>query len=55
MGNLYEKVQLSNELKKQIIIRLLLDMGITEYKNQSIYNLDYYTLRHVLVMERVKR
>jgi hypothetical protein len=54
MGVLYEKVQLSNELKKQIIIRQLLDMGITEYQNQSVYDLDYYTLRHVLVMERVK-
>jgi hypothetical protein len=55
MGVLYEKVQLSNELKKQIIIRQLLDMGITEYQNQSIYDLDYYTLRHVLVMEKVKQ
>ncbi|WP_199426257.1 hypothetical protein [Thermaerobacillus caldiproteolyticus] len=55
MGILYEKVQFSNELKKQIIIRQLLDMGITEYQSQSIYDLDYYTLRHVLVMQRVKQ
>jgi hypothetical protein len=50
-----EKVQFSNELKKQIIIRQLLDMGITEHQGQSIYDLDYYTLRHVLVMEKVKQ
>ncbi|WP_160299086.1 hypothetical protein [Bacillus alveayuensis] len=43
------------ELKKQHVIRQLLDMGITEYQNQSIYDLDYYTLRHVLVIEKVKR
>jgi hypothetical protein len=55
MGILYEKVQLSNELKKQIIIRQLLDLGITEHQGQSIYDLDYYTLRHVLVMEKVKQ
>jgi hypothetical protein len=55
MGILYEKVQYTQEIKKQIIIRQLLDMGITEHRGQSIYDLDYYTLRHVLVMEKVKR
>jgi hypothetical protein len=50
-----EKVQFSQELKRQIIIRQLLDMGITEHEGKSIHDLDYYTLRHVLVMERVKR
>jgi hypothetical protein len=55
MGILYEKVQLTKELKRQMMIRQLLDMGITEYQGQSIYDLDYYTLRHVLVMEKVKQ
>jgi hypothetical protein len=55
MGILYEKVQYTQELKRQIIIRQLLDMGITEHQGQSIYDLDYYTLRHVLAMEKVKR
>jgi hypothetical protein len=50
-----EKVQFSQELKRQIIIRQLLDLGITEHQGQSIYDLDYYTLRHVLVMEKVKQ
>jgi hypothetical protein len=54
MGILYEKVQLTKELKRQMMIRQLLDRGITEYQGQSIYDLDYYTLRHVLVMEKVK-
>jgi hypothetical protein len=54
MGVLYEKVQFSQELKKQIIIRQLLDLGITEYQNQSIYDLDYYTLRHVLAIAKIK-
>jgi hypothetical protein len=54
MGILYEKVQFSQELKKQIIIRQLLDLGITEYQNQSIYDLDYYTLRHVLAIAKIK-
>jgi hypothetical protein len=55
MGILYEKVQLTQELKRQIMIRQLLDMDITEHEGQSIYDLDYYTLRHVLVMQRVKQ
>jgi hypothetical protein len=50
-----EKVQFSQELKRQIIIRQLLDIGITEHQGQSIYDLDYYSLRHLLVMQRVKQ
>ena len=37
-----------------MMIRQLIDMGITEYQGKSIYDLDYYTLRHVLVMEKLK-
>jgi hypothetical protein len=55
MGILYEKVQYTQELKRQMMIRQLLDMGIREYDGQSVYDLDYYTLRHVLVMEEVKQ
>jgi hypothetical protein len=55
MGILYEKVQYTQELKRQIMIRQLIDMGITEHQGQSIYDLDYYTLRHVLVMEKLKQ
>jgi hypothetical protein len=47
-------VQFGEELKRQFVIRQLLDMGITEHQGQSIYDLDYYTLRHVLVMEKLK-
>ncbi|WP_200894712.1 hypothetical protein [Bacillus alveayuensis] len=55
MGILYEKVQFSQELKRQIIIRQLLDMGITEHQGQSVYDLDYYTLRFVLATEKAKQ
>ncbi|MEK4606570.1 hypothetical protein [Geobacillus sp. FSL W8-1251] len=54
MGILYEKVQLTQELKRQMMIRQLLDMGITEHQGQSVYDLDYYTLRHVLAMQKLK-
>ena len=54
MGILYEKVQLTKELKRQRMIRQLLDMGITEHQGQSVYDLDYYTLRHVLAMQKLK-
>jgi hypothetical protein len=55
MGILYEKVQFSQELKRQMIIRELMDLGITEHKGESVYDLDYYTLRHILTMEKVKQ
>jgi hypothetical protein len=55
MGILYEKVQLTQELKRQMMIRQLLDMGIREYDGQSVYDLDYYTLRFVLATEKVKQ
>jgi hypothetical protein len=54
MGILYEKVQLTQELKRQIMIWQLLDMGITEHEGKSIYDLDYYTLRHVLAIVKIK-
>lgn len=54
MGILYEKVQLTKELKRQMMIRQLLDMGIREHQGQSVCDLDYYTLRHVLAMQKLK-
>lgn len=50
-----EKILISKELKRQHIISQLLDRGITEYQGQPIYDLDYYTMRHALVMEKVKQ
>lgn len=55
IGILYEKITFTQELKKQIMIRQLLDMGITEHQGQSIYDLDYYTLRFVLATEKAKQ
>ena len=54
LGILYEKVQLTKELKRQMMIRQLLDRGIREYDGRSVYDLDYYTLRHVLAMQKLK-
>jgi hypothetical protein len=55
MSARYVKVHITQEMKRQIVISQLLDSGITEYQGQSINDLDYYTLRHVLVMEKVKQ
>ena len=54
LGIPYEKVQLTKELKRQMMIRQLLDRGIREYDGRSVYDLDYYTLRHVLAMQKLK-
>jgi hypothetical protein len=55
MGILYEKVQYTQELKRQMMIRQLIDMGVTEHQGQSIYDLDYYTLRYILATEKAKQ
>ncbi|NUK30961.1 hypothetical protein HT574_12965 [Parageobacillus sp. VR-IP] len=55
MGILYEKVQYTQELKRQMMIRQLIDMGITEDEGKSIYDLAYYTLRFVLATEKAKQ
>ncbi|WP_201108598.1 hypothetical protein [Aeribacillus pallidus] len=47
-----EKVWLSQELKRQIVIRQLIDLGVHEHQGQSIYDLDYYTLKHILATQR---
>jgi len=49
---LIEKVWLSQELKRKIVIQQLLDLGIREHRGQSIYDLDYYTLKHILATQR---
>jgi hypothetical protein len=55
MGILYEKVKLTKEAKRQIFISRLLERGITESKDgTSIFDLDYYSLRHELVMADLK-
>jgi hypothetical protein len=55
MGVLYEKVKLTQEAKRQIFISRLLERGITETKDgTSIFDLDYYSLRHELVMADLK-
>jgi hypothetical protein len=48
-------VQFGEELKRQFVIRQLLDRGITEHQGQSVYDLDYYTLRFVLATEKAKQ
>jgi hypothetical protein len=55
MGILYERVQYTQELKRQMMICQLIDMGITEHEGKSIYDLDYYTLRFVLATEKAKQ
>lgn len=52
MGILYEKVQLTQDLKRQFIIRQLIDMGIREHNGRSVYDLDYYELKHILAKQR---
>lgn len=49
-NKIYQKISFSQELKKQIVIRRLLDQGIQQYKGTSIFDLDYDTLCQALVL-----
>lgn len=49
------KVIVTQEAKRQVFISRLLEKGITTTKDgTSIYDLDYYALRHELVMADLK-
>ncbi|MDZ7370237.1 MAG: hypothetical protein ONB12_03600 [candidate division KSB1 bacterium] len=54
LGILYEKVQLTQELKRQMMIRQLIEMGITEYEGREIGELDYDRLKYILALMRLK-
>lgn len=54
MGILHEKVVLTQELKRQHMIQQLLSMGITEDGGTPVQELDYYTVRHLLTMARIR-
>lgn len=49
-----EKASFTQELKKQHMIQQLINLGITEDNGTSIQNLDYYSLRHLLTMARIR-
>lgn len=54
MGILYDKVMVNQESRRQIFIKELLLLGITEYQGQSTEILDYYTLRNALSIARIR-
>lgn len=55
MAVLYRAVNLTNELKKQVILKDLEKMGIVQYNGKPIHEMDYYEARHALMMTRIKK
>jgi hypothetical protein len=55
MGVLYKAVHATQEMKRQAMIRMLLEMGVTRYKGRPVRELDYHEARHALVMARLKK
>ncbi|MGJ7034503.1 hypothetical protein [Anoxybacillus eryuanensis] len=53
MGTLYEKVTFTQELKKQIMIRQLIDAGVREHDGKHVSELDYYTLCWLLATKKL--
>lgn len=54
MGVLYKTVEMSQELKRQHMIQQLMSMGITEEGGTPVQDLDYYTVRNLLVMAKIR-
>mgnify|MGYP001062214974 CR=1 FL=1 len=52
---LYRSVNMVNDLKKQSIINELLALGFDGDGAINLYYLDYYELKRILVMERIRR
>lgn len=55
MGMLYRTVNMVNDLKKQSIINELLALGFDGDGANNLYDLDYYELKRLLAVERIRR
>lgn len=55
MGMLYRTVNMVNDLKKQSIINELLAIGFDGDGAVSLYDMDYYELKRLLAVERIRR
>lgn len=51
---LYNSVKMMQELKRQHVIRQLIEMGIHEYEGREIEELDYDRLKYILAIARLK-
>jgi hypothetical protein len=54
MSARYVKVHITQEMKRQIVIRQLVEMGIHEYEGREIGELDYDRLKYILAIARLK-
>ena len=55
MVRTYRVADVTEELKRQIVIQNLMEMGIKSYKGKHVSELDYNEARHALMMTRIKR
>jgi len=55
MGMLYRSVNAINELKKRHIISELGALGVYGDGAVSLYDMDYYELKRLLAVERIRR
>lgn len=52
---LYRSLYMVNDLKKQSIINELLALGFDGDGAINLYDLDYYELKRLLALERIRR
>jgi hemerythrin superfamily protein len=55
MGILYNSVKLKNNMKKEMVIERLHELGVKEYQGKSIREIEYKELLSVLVLSEMRQ
>lgn len=54
MVRTYRVADVTEELKRQIVIQNLMEMGIKSYKGKPVRNLGYSEAKHALALSRIR-
>jgi hemerythrin superfamily protein len=55
MGILYNSVKLKNNMKKEMVLERLLELGVKEHEGKSIHEIEYKVLLTVLVLAEMRQ
>ena len=54
MARTYRVADVTEELKRQIVVEDLLKLGVTSFRGKSVHDMNYREAKNALVMARVK-
>jgi hypothetical protein len=55
MGLLYNSVKLKNNMKKEMVMERLHELGVKEYQGKAIHDIEYRELLTVLVLAEMRQ